>query len=739
MRLMIRFNRILLCAGMILAMLPFVGYGVAMAQQDTASFQEETVAGIPRVMLTVDPDALQSVLDSRDHTYRAKGGSVSVELPEGYAGEFGEIDPLGIGVQLPLKFLRGRGNSTWLSDKRSFKFKLKERVSLLGMGESKHWILVCNTFDDSLLRNRLVFYIGRELGLAFTPKALPVDLYINGEYAGSYLLSQDIRISRANVAIDEIDPLAVREPEISGGYLLAMNPYPRERVENTFTTHGGVRFLMNEPEFASDDPTDDLGTAEQREYITSYLQKTENAIYGENFRDADGIPYTEYMDIESAARFWWLQEFCINEDAFRSSSTYLYKPRNGKLCWGPLWDFDIALNPTMYADTFNYTQMPWLDYLRENEPQYQALLRRTWAELEPILDKVVADGGVIDQYAAQIRQSWIRNNERWHITEAEGLDAQVVELKQFIQERRRFVRENLNASLTLVDAAVPPRTAQTEMVTAGEGSEMARGVSGTCAWVIDAKGHMTVAPLDGISGELDDWENSAERPWYHYMRKITGVTFEGRVRAKTCLAMFYGCYYLTDIDLSGLDTSQVSNMRGMFAWCWSLQGLDLSTLDTSNATNMREMFLACNSLTSLDLRGFETSGVTDMRNMFYRCYHLHSIDLSELDTSNVTDMTAMFADCLVLGGVDLSAFDTGNVTTMRSMFYRCRSLTALDLSGFDLSNVVSIAFMFAECDNLAALDLPGLDMNNMQDVSCTFLCCPKLNLTGFDMPEIDPA
>ena len=47
--------------------------------------------------------------------------------------------------------------------------------------------------------------------------------------------------------------------------------------------------------------------------------------------------------------------------------------------------------------------------------------------------------------------------------------------------------------------------------------------------------------------------------------------------------------------------------------------------------------------------------------------------------------------------------------------------------------------MFAECDNLAALDLPGLDMNNMQDVSCTFLCCPKLNLTGFDMPEIDPA
>ena len=229
MRLMMRMNRIMLCTAIILAVLPLVGHGVAMAQQDTAPFQEETITDIPRVMLTVDPDALQSVLDSRDHTYRAKGGSVSVELPEGYVGEFGDIDPVGIGAQLPLKFLRGRGNSTWLADKRSFKFKLKERVSLLGMGESKHWVLVCNTFDDSLLRNRLMFYIGRELGLAFTPKALPVDLYINGEYGGSYLFSQDIRIGRANVAIDEIDPLAVREPEIP--IPVSVSRIPSRRLE----------------------------------------------------------------------------------------------------------------------------------------------------------------------------------------------------------------------------------------------------------------------------------------------------------------------------------------------------------------------------------------------------------------------------------------------------------------------------------------------------------------------------
>ena len=83
MRLNIRLNRILLCAGVMLAMLPLAGCGVAVAQQDAAMLPEDVVAGIPRVTLTVDPDALQGVLDSRDHTYRAKDGSVSVELPEG--------------------------------------------------------------------------------------------------------------------------------------------------------------------------------------------------------------------------------------------------------------------------------------------------------------------------------------------------------------------------------------------------------------------------------------------------------------------------------------------------------------------------------------------------------------------------------------------------------------------------------------------------------------------------------
>lgn len=57
----------------------------------------------------------------------------------------------------------------------------------------------------------------------------------------------------------------------------------------------------------------------------------------------------------------------------------------------------------------------------------------------------------------------------------------------------------------------------------------------------------------------------------------------------------------------------------MFFWCSGLTSLDLTPLDTSNVTNMSEMFDNCSGLTSLDLTPLDTSKVTNMRNMFYDC------------------------------------------------------------------------------------------------------------------------
>ena len=136
------------------------------------------------------------------------------------------------------------------------------------------------------------------------------------------------------------------------------------------------------------------------------------------------------------------------------------------------------------------------------------------------------------------------------------------------------------------------------------------------------------------------------------------------------------------IDLSALDTSEVTDMRYMFAGCSSLTSLDLSNFDTSKVTDMRYMFAGCSSLTSLDLSNFDTSEVTDMNSMFGGCSGLTSLDVSNFDTSQVTNMMGMFSGCGSLTSLDVSKFDTSKVTNMGGMFCHCPVWDTIDQTKF---------------------------------------------------------
>ncbi len=113
---------------------------------------------------------------------------------------------------------------------------------------------------------------------------------------------------------------------------------------------------------------------------------------------------------------------------------------------------------------------------------------------------------------------------------------------------------------------------------------------------------------------------------------------------------------------------------------------------TENVTNMNHMF-ANTGYISLDLSGFDTSKVTDMGQMFYSCAHLAELDLSSFSTSNVTSMIQMFTGCLSLEKLNVTSFDTSNVETMYQMFYNCKSLVELDISNFNMTNVTNDELM----------------------------------------------
>ena len=118
---------------------------------------------------------------------------------------------------------------------------------------------------------------------------------------------------------------------------------------------------------------------------------------------------------------------------------------------------------------------------------------------------------------------------------------------------------------------------------------------------------------------------------------------------------------MTSIDLSSLDTSEVTNMNSMFTGCEGLTSLDVSNFDTSKVTNMSDMFGYCSSLTSLDVSKFDTSQVTNMGYMFGGCRSLTSLDVSNFDISNVTNMDFMFCDCPAWNTVDQTKFSGEHV------------------------------------------------------------------------------
>lgn len=193
---------------------------------------------------------------------------------------------------------------------------------------------------------------------------------------------------------------------------------------------------------------------------------------------------------------------------------------------------------------------------------------------------------------------------------------------------------------------------------------------------------------------------------FYNMRTQNGTNFSN---------LFYN-YAGSELDLSGLDTSQVTDMSFMFAYCSGLTSLDVSNFNTSNVFNMTYMFSGCNNLTALGLSNFDTSKVNSMYSMFEYCSDLQSLDLSSFDTSNVNGMTTMFNNCYSLNSLDLSHFNTNNVTNIDSMFAWCTSLEELDIRNFNVNNIEYINCMFEGCSMLHKLRLDNCDYDTINKI-----------------------
>lgn len=263
--------------------------------------------------------------------------------------------------------------------------------------------------------------------------------------------------------------------------------------------------------------------------------------------------------------------------------------------------------------------------------------------------------------------------------------------------------------------------------------ETASGFFQNTSWNISSSGKLTITGI----GDVRHY-NDGHTEWYQYRDSITSAEINviGMYNAS---GLFEGCSNLESVELSGFDTSSITDMSHMFYGCDSLTCIDVSGFDTSNVTDMSYMFHSCHNLTSLDLSNFDTSNVVNMGSMFSSCYNLTSLDLSNFGTSNVTNMHNMFDYCQGLTSIDLSGFDTSKVTDMQGMFSNCEKLTNIDVSGFDTSNVTDMSFMFSDCSNLTSIDLSNFNTLEVKNMAGMFLSCTSLtslDLSNFDVTNV---
>ena len=417
----------------------------------SVTFAKSTV---PMIYFNIDESQGSIVAMNGDSEHDTECyGKMTVEIPDGYQCEYanskGKKDNLKTETY-NMEYIRGRGNSTWSTDKKPYKIKLDKKQNLFNMGKNKHWVLLADYYDPSHLRNKTTYWIGKQLGMDYTPEGVYVDVVMNGEYYGSYMLCEQVRLGENRVDLDDLEAddaskAATTEPEITGGYLLSMSPYGDE-TGKTFRTKHGNEFLIESPSF------EDYENEAQYNYIKNYVQNTEDAIYAKDFKK-DGKSFEEYMDVNAAIDYYWIQEFSMNGDAFGSTSTYLYKPRNGKLFWGPLWDFDYVAWGNNEYDDYNcegwqQMQSTWYARLFKNKDFAEKAMAR-WPQIREQLEAASKDGGQIDQYADEIRDSMKYNSYLYgnnYDSDLNNKDFQqsVDQLKNWIQARIKWVDENLD-------------------------------------------------------------------------------------------------------------------------------------------------------------------------------------------------------------------------------------------------------------------------------------------------------
>lgn len=348
-----------------------------------------------------------------------------------------------------LEKITGRGNSSWLEDKKSYSITLQKEAGLAGMAPAKTWVLQANALDATRMRNKLTYDIARAAGLQYAIDSAYTDVWLNGEYAGNYLLCEKIEAGedRVNISAEDIaeqnscDYIRPGTEEgawwnysaktdVRHGYLLEFNERIGEDEAGFFRANGRQVEIRNPKKC----------TYEEYEYIRGYVEEMTECLEKAAWSDE----YLEYIDLESWSLVYVINELTNDTDANRYSVFY-YKDKGTKLYAGPIWDYDIAWgNEFLGKDVrCSFFRNGWYGTLYDNDIFYQSL-KKNYAEcMKPAIEAQLSEG--IDALCGKIRSSIRMDEIRWQHSDGytrrsgeRDWEQATVCLKDYMQERMEY-------------------------------------------------------------------------------------------------------------------------------------------------------------------------------------------------------------------------------------------------------------------------------------------------------------
>lgn len=316
--------------------------------------------------------------------------------------------------------IRGRGNSTWSQPKKPYRIRLTQKSEVLGLPAARNWVLLANYLDPSLMVNAVAMRIGRDLAVPFTNTIIPVDLTVNGEYRGSYVLTEHLEVAEKRINIGD------------DGYLFELDTYYDEEFQ--FKSAGyNLPVMIKEPELKLENEITPI--KEEFEVIESLIKSSSFPNNG----------YRDLLDVDVFAKYLLVYFLTGNEELNHPKSTYMHKKQGGKFSFGPIWDFDWAYG---FEGGGGHYSAPQRNYFWTTpqlgttfftrllqDPITKTAFKNHWTKYKSEhLNNLMI---YIDEYSTLIKASKGRDDVKWK--RGKNFDTEVIKLKKYISDRAIYL------------------------------------------------------------------------------------------------------------------------------------------------------------------------------------------------------------------------------------------------------------------------------------------------------------